>query len=168
MATVSSSSDAAELVDVDVDRPIPLVDGESAAWGASLVVHLLALVLLTAASLSLPSVNDTIELALEPMNLVEPEALSQEFMSSDTVDEEIGALAAGGQDGALAAAPEFSEQSIVIEEPDLLDVTADRLAVELDMEVARGPEFSQSLPTQGRRRGLAAWAPPGPKGPSTG
>ncbi|MBA3482190.1 MAG: VWA domain-containing protein, partial [Pirellulales bacterium] len=149
MATVSPSSDAAALVDLDVTRPIPLVDGESAAWAASLVVHLLALVLLTIASLTLPSDNDTIELALEPMNLVEAEALSQEFMSSDVVDEEIGALAVGGQDGALAAAVEFSEQSTVIHEPDLLDVSADRLAVELDMEMARGPEFSDSIPVQG-------------------
>jgi hypothetical protein len=149
MATVNPSSDAAELVDLDVASPIPLVDGESAAWAASLVVHLLALVLLTIASLTLPSDNDLIELALEPMNLVEPEALSQEFMSSDTVDEEIGALAVGGQDGALAAAVEFSELSTVIHEPDLLDVTADRLAVELDMEMARGPEFSESIAVQG-------------------
>jgi uncharacterized glyoxalase superfamily protein PhnB len=55
----------------------------------------------------------------------------------------------GGQDGALAAAPEFGEQSTVIYEPDLLDVTADRLAVELDLEVARGPEFSESIAVQG-------------------
>jgi hypothetical protein len=148
MATVSPNSDAAGLVDVDVAPPIPLVDGESAAWAASLLFHLLALVLLTAASLSLPADNATIELALEPMNL-EAEELSQEFMSSDTVDDEIGALAAGGQDGALAAAAAFSEQSTVILEPDLLDVTADRLAVELDMPMAQGPEFSESLAVQG-------------------
>ncbi|HEX6963229.1 MAG TPA: vWA domain-containing protein, partial [Lacipirellula sp.] len=105
--------------------------------------------LLTAATLALPSRDAAIDLAMEPLDLVAPEELSQEFVSSDEVDDEIGALAAGGQNGALAAAPDFNEQSLVIHEAELLDVTADRIAVELDMETARGPEFSETLPTQG-------------------
>ncbi len=149
MSPLSPSSDAADFVDIDADRPIPLVDGESAAWAASLLVHLLALAVLTAASLALPASDASMDLALAPMDLVQAEELPQEFMSSDVVDEEIGALAIGGQDGAQGAAAQFSEQSVVVEQTDLLDMTADRVAVELDMEVARGPEFSTSIPVQG-------------------
>ena len=147
MAT-GSPADNLDAVDV-VDRPLPLVDGESAAWAVSLVVHLLALASLTAVTLSLPRRDAPLDLALQPLELVEPETLRHEFVSSDNVDEEIGALADGGVDGALAAAPDFSEQSLVIHQAELLEVTADRIAVELDMETARGPEFSAELPTQG-------------------
>jgi hypothetical protein len=147
MATVSSAAD--QLVDLHEDQPIPLVDGESAAWAASLLVHLAALVALTLASLALPNSQTPIDLALQPLDMVEPEPLSQEFVSSDTADDEIGALAAGGSDGALAAAPDFSEQSVVIREPDLLANTADHLAVDLDLEVAKGPELSETVTAQG-------------------
>jgi hypothetical protein len=148
MSTASSTS-GAELVHVEVDRPVPLVDGESAAWAMSLLVHLLVLGLLTAASLALPSGEAPVHLALQELDLSEPDPLSQEFVSSDTQDEEIGALALGGQDGALASAADFSEQSIVAPEPDLLQLPAERMAVELDMEASRGPEFSEGLTVQG-------------------
>jgi len=150
MSTVVPPYDAAaEFVDLDVDRPIPLVDGESAAWAASLVVHLLVLAALTVASLALPARDTTIDLALEPFDLAEPEALPQEFVSSDTVDEELGALATGGQDGALGAAPEFAEQSLVVREPELLETIADRPTLDVDLESTKGPELSASLPVQG-------------------
>ena len=147
MATVSQPG--AELVDLEQDRPIPLVDGESAAWAASLLIHLMALGTLTVASLALPSSGPPIDLALEPLDIVEAEPLSQEFVSSDVADEEIGALASDGRDGALATAVDFSDQSIVIREPDLLANTADRLAVDLDLEVSKGPELSDEISTQG-------------------
>jgi hypothetical protein len=148
MSSVPISSDALSLADSEVVLPAPLWDGEAAAWAASLGVHLLALALLTAASLALPRADAPIDLMLEPLELNEPQ-LSHEFVSSDLPEVEIGALALGGEGGALAAAPEFSEQSLVIHEANLLDVPAERIAVELEMETARGPEFSESLPVQG-------------------
>jgi hypothetical protein len=148
MSSVSLTPGAAALVDVEVDRPAPLVDGEAAAWAASLAVHLLALVLLTAASLALPRSDAPIDLALQPLELDEPE-VSHEFVSSDIIDEAIGALALGGEDGALAAAPQFSEQSMVIHEAELLEAPAERISIDLEMEAAQGPEFSDSIPVQG-------------------
>lgn len=148
MASVLSTADSAD-VEIDVDREIPLIDGESAAWAMSLVIHLVALAALTVASLTLPSTNLPFELAIEPLEMVEAEPLTEDFVSSDIASEEIGAMAAGGRDGALAAAPDFSEQSLVIEQADLLADTADRIAVELETETFQGPEFSTSMPVQG-------------------
>jgi hypothetical protein len=148
MASVLSTADSAD-VEIDVDREIPLIDGESAAWAMSLVIHLVALAVLTVASLTLPSTNLPFELAIEPLEMVEAEPLTEDFVSSDIASEEIGAMAAGGRDGALAAAPEFSEQSLVIEQADLLADTADRVAVELETETFQGSEFSTSMPVQG-------------------
>jgi hypothetical protein len=115
----------------------------------SLVVHLAALGALTAVTLSLPSLPQTSEMALESLETLPPETLTEEFVSSEIASDEIGAMAAGGQDGALAAAPDFSEQSVVVEHADLLADTGDRVAVELETEVFQGPEFSASLPSQG-------------------
>jgi hypothetical protein len=149
MSSVQLNPEAPSLVDVDVDQPVPLVDGETAAWTASLAVHLLALILLTAASLALPQNDEPIDLALQTLDLEDPEALSPEFVSSDVIDDEIGELALGGEGGALAAAPQFSEQSLVINEAELLDVPAERIAMDLEMETAHGSEFSDSIPVQG-------------------
>jgi hypothetical protein len=148
MASVLSDAEPAN-VEIDVDREIPLIDGETTAWAMSLAIHLVALAALTAASLALPSANRPFELAMEPLEAIEPEPLSQEFVSSDVASEEIGAMAKGGQDGALASAADFSDQSLVIEQADLLVDMADRVAVELETEVFQGPEFSTSIPTQG-------------------
>jgi len=148
MASILSTADSAD-VEIDVDREIPLIDGESAAWAMSLVIHLVALAALTVASLTLPSTNLPFELAIEPLEMVEAEPLTEDFVSSDIASEEIGAMAMGGRDGALAAAPDFSEQSLVIEQADLIADTADRVAVELETETFQGPEFATSIPVQG-------------------
>ncbi|RIK61692.1 MAG: hypothetical protein DCC65_18565 [Planctomycetota bacterium] len=130
--------------------PVPLVDGESAAWGLSLVVHLIALAGLTAATLALPVNSGRIDLALAAAELVEAEALSQEFVSSDIAHEAIGAAAAGGLDGALASAAAFSQRSLVIPEADLLAEMAERPAVELvETEIAVGPEATAAINVQG-------------------
>jgi hypothetical protein len=148
MASVNTPADSGD-VEIDVDRRLPLIDGDSAAWAMSLAVHLAALAALTVASLTLPSTNLPFELAIEPFEAAEPEPLSEDFVSSDLASEEIGAMAHGGLNGALAAASTFSEQSMVIEQADLLADAADRVAVELDTEVFQGPEFSTSIPAQG-------------------
>jgi hypothetical protein len=148
MASLLSNAEPAD-VEIDVDRDIPLLDGESTAWAMSLAIHLVALLALAVASLTLPSANRPFELALEPLEALEPEPLSQEFVSSDVASEEIGAMAQEGQDGALASAADFSDQSMVIEQADLLADMADRVAVELETEIFQGPELTTSIPAQG-------------------
>lgn len=136
-------------LDADGAAELPVVDRESAAWATSLLLHLSALVLLAVVTLALPRSDEALNLAIAPLDLAEPEPLSEEFMSSDVVDEELGALAAGGTDGALAAAPQLSEDSLVIHEVDVIADLGERPAVELDMAMFRGPELSTSLPVQG-------------------
>lgn len=149
MSSVPVAPDAPALADLDVELPGSLWDSEAAAWAASLAVHLLVLVLLTVASLALPRTDGPIDLALQPLDADEPDALTHEFVSSDMIQDGIGALALGDEGSALASAPDFSEQSMVIQETDLLDLPAERIAVELEMETSRGPEFSDSVPVQG-------------------
>lgn len=146
MASVASTS---EPVEVDLDRESRRTREGPAAWAMSLVVHLAALGALMAVTLTLPTANLTSEMALESLETLPPETLSEEFVSSEIASAEIGAMAAGGVDGALAAAPNFSEQSVVVAQADLLADSGDRVAVELETEVFQGPEFSASLPSQG-------------------
>ena len=47
---------------------------------------------LTAASLTLPSTNLPFELAIEPLEMVEAEPLTEDFVSSDIPSEEIASL----------------------------------------------------------------------------
>jgi hypothetical protein len=133
----------------DGSADLPVVDRESAAWATSLLMHLSILVLLAVATLALPRADQKLDLTLSPIDLAEPEPLSEEFMSSDVVDEELGALAAGGTDGALAAARELSDDSLVVRDVDFVADLGERPAVELDMEMFRGPELSTSLSVQG-------------------
>ena len=51
--------------------PAPLVDGDSAAWLASLVFHLCVLAVLTAVTLALPAARNDLDLAYQPIDLVE-------------------------------------------------------------------------------------------------
>ncbi|MCC6491715.1 MAG: VWA domain-containing protein [Pirellulales bacterium] len=128
---------------------LPLIDGEAAAWGLSLLVHLLALAVLTAATMALPTGSAPVSLSLPTPELPEFEALTQQFVSSDLAAEEIGALAAGGADGALAAAAELSERSLVALEAEFLADAAERPAVELDTEISHGPELTPAINVQG-------------------
>src|SRR5262245_13373967 len=102
MSTVDSAA-AVPLTNAEHDWPVPLVDGESAAWATSFIFHLLALTALAVASFTIPRAVKEVE-ELQPLEVAEPETLPQEFVSSDLPQQEIGALAVGGQDGALAVA----------------------------------------------------------------
>ena len=146
-ATADPPDPPAAQPDLDAERTAPLVDGESAAWAASFLVHLGALALLTAVSLALPRSNQDREMAVQSIEPLEEMELSKEFASSETADEEIGALAQLGQDGALASAPDYSDQSMVAFEPDLTANLADRPAA--DLQVLRGPELTQTISVQG-------------------
>ena len=135
--------------DVEEFPPAPLVDGETAAWGVSLLVHVGAVALLMAVTLAIPREEELLDLTVQSVESFEDESVSREFASSDVASEEIGALATGGEDGALAAAPEFGEESMVVHEVDLSTELGDRTAVELEMPTFRGPEISASLAVQG-------------------
>ena len=144
VADANPSSD-----DVEEFPPAPLVDGETAAWGVSLLVHVGAVALLMAVTLAIPREEELLDLTVQSVESFDDESVSREFASSDVASEEIGALATGGEDGALAAAPEFGEESMVVHEVDLSTELGVRTAVELEMPAFRGPEISASLPVQG-------------------
>lgn len=149
MASVSSDADS-PAVDIDVDRGARrLVNGATTAWAMSLGVHLAAMAALMAISLAIPPAAKLLDMAIESSEIIDTEPLSEEFVSSDVATAEIGAMAMGGTDGALAAAPQFSEQSVVVEQTDLLGEMTNRVAVELETEMFQGPEFSTSMPVQG-------------------
>jgi hypothetical protein len=143
----AAAEHAALPADDDAASAGSWLDGESAAWTASLLVHLAALGLLTVASLVLPDRSQELDLALVPLEPIEQFDLSQEFVSSETPQDEIGALAQAGTDGALASAPDYSDQTLVAFEPDLTANLADRPATEL--ATFRAPEMTQRLSVQG-------------------
>jgi hypothetical protein len=155
MSTVEQLAEAAVAepeteAEAEIGRPVALVDGESAAWAVSLVVHLAMFGILAAVTLSLPK-SDSVDVALEPFDVTQPEPLlPKEFVSSDVAQKEIGALAVGGTGEALSGAPELGEESHVAVEADLLADAGDRLAsVNVSLEVPKGPEFSESMLVQG-------------------
>jgi hypothetical protein len=147
--SVSLETPVAAPDEAAVEHSVSLVDGGSAAWAASLLFHLFMMAALAAITLSLPH-STSVDVALEPFDMTQPERLPQEFASSDLAQQEIGALAVGGQESALASAPQFSEEShAVLVEPNLLEGPGERVAVKLDLEVPRGPEFSATMSVQG-------------------
>jgi hypothetical protein len=135
--------------EIDQSVRVPLVDGESAAWLTSLLVHLAAVLVLGLASLALPPRDPSVDLSFLPLDEIDPEPLPQEFFSSDQWTSDIGALAAGGARTALALAPQFSEEPFVPTVIDMLPQVSERPALELDVDAARAPEFAESLPVQG-------------------
>lgn len=149
MASVLPNAADAPSIDDAVEPAGPLVDGESAAWAASLLVHALAIVGLTVASFAIPVADSRMELAVQSFDEIEPDPLSQEFVSSDVFHDEVGAMAYGGENGALGAALQFSEQSMAVEQVDLMADVAERPIVAMETEVFQGPELSTSLPVQG-------------------
>ena len=149
MASVLPNAADAPNIDAEVEPGGPLVDGESAAWAASLLVHVLAIVGLTVASFAIPVADSRMELAVQSFDEIEPDPLSQEFVSSDVFHDEVGAMAYGGENGALGAALQFSEQSTAVEQVDLLADVAERPVLAMETEIFQGPEISTSLPVQG-------------------
>jgi hypothetical protein len=132
----------------DVPAAVPLVDGPSAAWLASLLLHLLAVVLLGAASLALPRGDTLLALAIDPV-VEDVEALPEEFVSSDEWESDVGALSVGGEGAAIALAPELTDEPIVADPAEVLPEIAERPVMELDLETARAPEFDEEFIAQG-------------------
>ncbi|HMO86715.1 MAG TPA: hypothetical protein PKC18_17530, partial [Lacipirellulaceae bacterium] len=112
------------------------------AWLASLIVHLAAVAALAAASWALPHQDRLISLALESLDLTDPEPLAPEFVSSDQWEEQMGALAADQSGAALALANEWSERIVVTQAADLLPVLADRPLRPLDLDRAAAPSLA--------------------------
>ncbi|MEQ8209686.1 MAG: vWA domain-containing protein [Lacipirellulaceae bacterium] len=147
MATLESFNSAEES---ECGEPLPpLLDRDSAAWITSFGMHLLLLALLAIATLALPSSRKELDLTYEQVELIEEEILTEEFLSADEPMEEMGALSQGGEASALAAAPEFAEESLVVIEADTIADLGELPAIELEQVVLQGPEVSLSTPTQG-------------------
>lgn len=152
MSQIAATSDdtASAAVEPTPLERVPLVDRESAAWGASLLVHLAAFGALAAFSLSLPSGDDRVELApLEVFSEEDLPNMPQEFASSDQPHEAIGALSAMGEASALGSAPQFSEESLVGREFEVVAEAGEPASVSVDLNVLTGPELLDSIPVQG-------------------
>jgi hypothetical protein len=151
MSQAAASADAATQVDEpSAVARVPLVDRESAAWLASLIVHGAMFGVLMAVTLSLPEA--TLEVELAPLEVFEEKALPtvpQEFVSSDAPHESIGALSAMGEFSALGSAPQFSEEPAVSQEFDTVTEGAQPAAFDLDVQALEGPELLDSLPVPG-------------------
>jgi len=129
---------------------VPLVDRESAAWGASLLVHLTAFAALAAFSLSLPAGDARLELApLEVFGEADLPHMPQEFASSDQPQETPGALSAMGEASALGSAPQFSEQPLVGGDFQVVAEVGEPGTVSVDLATLTGPELLSSIPVQG-------------------
>ncbi|MEM8945156.1 MAG: vWA domain-containing protein [Planctomycetota bacterium] len=120
-----------------------------AAWYASLGIHLLLLIVLATATIVLPGKLEELSLSYELPELLEEEPLPQEFLSSDQPLPEVGALSQAGFESARAAATQTDERSLVVFEPDEITDFAEQQAIDIEMPVFQGPEFSEDLPVQG-------------------
>ncbi|MBX3424294.1 MAG: VWA domain-containing protein [Pirellulales bacterium] len=138
------------VADPPLDGPSPaLVDSESVAWVASLVVHVVLMVALAAASLALPAREADLGLAFEPLDLPEEVEIAEEFASADDEYDALGALSAGGMDSALASAPQLSLESLVsIDEP-LTPVVAEAAPLDLMRNALEAPEKFDAPLAQG-------------------
>jgi hypothetical protein len=149
----ANGSEAAPAEALSASAPVGgSILSESAAWLTSTIVHTTAIILLGLTTIALPPQEELLDLEVASVEDIELESLPQEFASSDEVQEEIGALAAGGGLGsALAVAPGFSEDSLVSSAApeEILPVIAERFAVDLGVDAARAPDFSTDLPVQG-------------------
>lgn len=120
-----------------------------AAWFTSLGIHLLLLIGLATATMVLPGRLGELSLSYELPEPLEEIPLPQEFLSSEEPMEEIGALSQAGLDSAQAAAEVVESQSLVIFKPQEITDLGEQEAIEVDLPVFQGPEFSDSLPVQG-------------------
>lgn len=152
MSQIAATTDesGSEAADTAPFERVPLVDRESAAWGASLLVHIAAFGALAAFSLSLPSDADRIELSpLEVFSEEDLPNMPQEFASSDQPHETIGAISAMGQQSALGSAPQFSEESLVGRDFEVIAEAGEPASVSVDLNVLEGPELLDFIPVHG-------------------
>ena len=123
---------------------------DAGAWLTSLTLHLGLLILLAALSFALPRATEDLALLYEELDLPEEvEPLPQEFLSSDEVMEDYGALSQAGLDSSMALASVAADRSLVIYEPEDLNDFGDQLKIEVDTPIFEGPQVSEDLPVQG-------------------
>ncbi len=129
------------------DRLAP--GGDMVAWSTSLGLHLLVLSLLAAVSIVLPAREPDLELTYQKIELIDDELLPQEFLSIEQPSDKVGALSQAGDQSARAAAMVVDDESLVVFEPEAVTDFGERMVIEIDQPVFRGPEFSDDLPVQG-------------------
>ncbi len=133
--------------DRDVAHEVPTND--LAAWYTSLGVHLLLLIILATATVVLPSKLEELTLSYDLPEPLEEVPLPQEFLSAEEPMEDIGALSQAGFESAQAAAEMVDDRSLVVFEHEKITEFGEQQAIEVDLPVFQGPEFSDSLPVQG-------------------
>ncbi len=118
------------------------------AWVTSLFLHALLVLGLGLSSFTLAP-ETFLFLSYDPVELPEQEDLTQEFLSSETSQEDIGALSQAGSDSARAATMEIDQQSLVAFEQQPIALFGELATLQLDDPVFQGPNFSEDLPVQG-------------------
>ncbi|MCA9241674.1 MAG: VWA domain-containing protein, partial [Planctomycetales bacterium] len=123
------------------------VDAETGAWAVSLVVHLLLLVLLTAAAFSLPS-SPRMVLSADPLDYEEVPP-PEEFRFADQMQQQIGALAESGAVNAQAAALVESLDSEIVTPVETLSEFGEIQAIEATEPILQGPTLTEDILVQG-------------------
>lgn len=125
-----------------------VVNAESAGWLASCGAHVTLLALLAFGTLNMPASQPDRDLVTPRLELDEPE-VSREFFSSDRQFDEIGALSHSGQDRAISAAYDLSDESLATVDADLLGALGDVPIVEIDMDSFTSPDVIDAAAIQG-------------------
>ena len=128
--------------------PAVRFDCESTGWLASFGAHLALLAAMAVATLTLPAVERRLDLLAPKLELEEPD-LSQDFFSSEKQFDDIGALSQDGQERAMAAAYDLSEETFVLVEEDLLSSLGKVALTEQRFDLFESPDVMDDLAVQG-------------------
>ncbi len=125
-------------------------DGDSSAFFASLLVHMLMLIVMGLVPLVFenPNVSLTIAAPLKE-DFEEPKLMPEDVASSPLVADEIGANSVGEVGMAMSLAQIVSDVSVI---PSVLDVPMDPtsdIAVNVEVSVATGLNFNKNLTVRG-------------------
>lgn len=125
-------------------------DGDTSAFFASLLFHMLLLLALGMIPLAMRN-NQVLLTIAAPADEPEIEELTvpDRFLFSQYVSQELGADSAGGMELAMALAPNISDVSQVPSPLDIDPVPDGKIEINDEIQLATGPNFSQNLVVKG-------------------
>ena len=126
--------------------PTLLRDG--AAWLASLVVHMSALLVLAYLTLLMP-IRERVVLSAMPFEQFDEELLPQEFHFSPEVHQQIGMLSEGGLEAARPTAPVQADRSEIEYELEPTTAVGDIEVHEFDRTILEGPNIPENVIVKG-------------------
>jgi hypothetical protein len=152
MSQVTSTAESLAQAAAPPAPPGRRIDREPAAWAVSLLVHFAGMLALATLTLAIPQAKKLVELAVQTVEDIEVDAAPREFASSERAYDQIGALSAGGGDGAaLGLSDELRPESLVATDFETMSDLGQQSAVDVELELFEqgAPELSTSLPVQG-------------------